>query len=30
VEKGLRDAVGRCGEVPKLILERYTPGYGPF
>jgi len=28
--KWLVDAVERCREVPKLILEKYTPGYGPF
>jgi len=26
----LINAVEQCGEVPRLILERYTPGYGPF
>jgi len=26
----LVNAVERCREVPRLILERYTPGYGPF
>ncbi|MFZ8810330.1 MAG: CRISPR-associated helicase Cas3' [Pyrobaculum sp.] len=26
----LVDAVERCGDAPKLTLERYTPGYGPF